>query len=409
MYSFIWIALLLWGPARQEPMTLQQIEAAALANNADLRSIEQQAGVTRTRESTTLGIQNPEFMYRGWGAPLLEPWNLNQAQHMFMFTQKIPSRGTRELQYLIATDQTAIDELNVEARKREVLAAARRAFYQLLRSYDQVRLHHEQTALAEQAVEAVRIKYTIGKVPLQDVLKAQIAHSRLMDHLLMFEREADLARAELNTLIGRAPDEPLDVAGEYRILERLPSHQELLDLAVRNRPELQALAVMKTQGGRKLQLAEKAYSPEYTVSAGYMLMPGGSMNRNGWMGELSISLPWLNRGTNDAEIREAQAELAAIDAEYRKAVAAISLEIRQALIQIESARKAVELYRDTLRPQAVMTLRATVAAYQTDQTDFGNLIDSQSMSIDFQHSFFSALETYEKSLADLERAMGGSL
>jgi outer membrane protein TolC len=127
------------------------------------------------------------------------------------------------------------------------------------------------------------------------------------------------------------------------------------------------------------------------------------------MGELSISLPWLNRGTNDAEIREAQAELAAIDAEYRKAVAAISLEIRQALIQIESARKAVELYRDTLRPQAVMTLRATVAAYQTDQTDFGNLIDSQSMSIDFQHSFFSALETYEKSLADLERAMGGSL
>jgi outer membrane protein TolC len=140
-----------------------------------------------------------------------------------------------------------------------------------------------------------------------------------------------------------------------------------------------------------------------------MLMPGGSMRRNTWMGELSISLPWLNRGSHDAEIRQTREESAAVDFEYQKEMAAIARQIREAWIAAESARKTLELYRDTLQPQALSTLRATVAAYQTDQTDFMNLLDSQSMAIDFQHRYFEAVEIYEKSIADLEQAIGASL
>jgi cobalt-zinc-cadmium efflux system outer membrane protein len=328
---------------------------------------------------------------------------------MFMFSQKFPGRGKRELRFLIASDDEEIRALEVESGKREVRQIVRRAFYQLLRTYDQLRLHHEQITLAQQAVEAARIKYTVGKVPQQDVLKAQIAYSQLADHELMFEREADMARAELNALMGRPLDQPLEVTGEYQPLRDLPSQTALQQIAMENRPELQALALMKRQGGRKVQLAEKGYSAEYTVSAGYMLMPRGSMNRNALMAELSISLPWLNRGSHDAEIRQAQAEAGAVDAEYQKQIVAIHRRIREALIAAESARKTLELYRDTLRPQAISTLRATVAAYQTDQTDFLNLLDSQSMAIDFQHRYFEALETYEKSIADLEQAIGASL
>ena len=133
------------------------------------------------------------------------------------------------------------------------------------------------------------------------------------------------------------------------------------------------------------------------------------MSRNALMAEVSVTLPWLNRGTHDAEIREAQARTGVIDAEYRQQLAAIGREIRNALIEIESVRKTAELYRDTLRPQALSTLRSSVAAYQTDQTDFLNLLDSQSMAIDFQHAFFAALESYEKGLAQLERAIGRPL
>jgi outer membrane protein TolC len=407
MHSFLLFALIAW--VQGGAMTLAEIEAETVANNPEIRSLEQQVRVAEASTDTALAIDDPEFMYRGWGAPLLQPWNVNQTQHMFMLSQKLESRSKRELRFLIAGDDEEIRALAVESGKREVLQMVRRAFYQLLRSYDQLRLHHEQITLAEQAVGAARAKYTVGKVPQQDVLKAQIAYSELADHQLMFGREADMARAELNALMGRPLDQPLEVTGEYQTLRELPSQTALQQIAMENRPELRALALMKRQGGRKMQLAEKGYSPEYTVSAGYMIMPGGSMNRNAWMGELSISLPWLNRGTHDAEIRQAQAETNAIDAESQKQVVAINRQIREALIGLEFARKTVELYRDTLRPQALSTLRATVVAYQTDQTDFLNLLDSQSMAIEFQHRYFEALEIYEKSIADLERAIGASL
>ena len=407
MYPFALLVLFAW--LQGESMTLAQIEAEALAGNPEIFALQQQQRVAEARVDSSTAIEDPEFMYRGWGAPLFQPWNVNQTQHMFMFNQKISSRGKRELRYLIATGDAGMQQLAVEARNREVVGMIRQVFFQLLKSYDQLRLHHEQVTLAQQAVSAARIKYTVGKVPQQDVLKAQIAYARLVEHELMFQREADVARAELNVLMGRPADQSLEVTGEYRLLEELPSQSELEQMALQSRPELQALMLMKGQGSHKVQLAEKGYSPEYSISAGYMVMPGGSMNRNALMGELSISLPWLNRGTHDAEIRVAQAESGVIDAEYRKEFAAIARQIRLARIEVESARKTVELYRDTLRPQALSTLRATAAAYQTDQTDFLNLLDSQSMAIDFQHAFFGALEKYEKSLAELEQAIGRPL
>ena len=117
---------------------------------------------------------------------LFAPWNVNQTQHMFMFNQTFPAAGKRELRYEAANQGIDVAEAELEARKLEIAARVRATFYELLRNQDELRLHDEQIALARQAVAAARIKYTVGRVPQQDVLKAQIAVTRLADHLAMF-------------------------------------------------------------------------------------------------------------------------------------------------------------------------------------------------------------------------------
>src|SRR6516162_8614424 len=103
------------------------------------------------------------------------------------------------------------------------MARVRGAFYELLRNDDELRLHDEQIELARQAVAAARIKYTVGRVPQQDVLKAQVALTKLADHLQMFLQDGDLARARLNTLMGRDPAMPLEVTGASTPPTVLPS------------------------------------------------------------------------------------------------------------------------------------------------------------------------------------------
>ena len=138
-------------------------------------------------------------------------------------------------------------------------------------------------------------------------------------------------------------------------------------------------------------------------------MPSGSMNRNGYMAELSFNLPWLNRSKHDSDIREAQSNVGLQRATLESQKAFVFQEIQEAVIRANSASRLVELYRDTLRPQAQATLRATSAAYQTDQTDFLNLIDSQNTVLDVEYSYFRALAEFDSRIADLERAIGAAL
>ena len=389
--------------------SLNELESAALENNPEIQAMRQRVSLAKAGVLPALATDDPTFMYRAWGTPLLQPWNLNQTQHMFMFSQTFPASGKRELRYEAASQAVEVAEAELASRQLEIVGKVRYAFYDLLRNNDEVRLHDEQIALAEQAVAAARIKYTVGRVPQQDVLKAQVGLTRLAEHLVMFLQDGDLARARLNTLMGRDPSSPLEVVGEYMQPATLPSISKLQQIALEHRPELKVIQTAVRQLETKVRLTEKNYKPDVTVGAGYMLMPSGSTSRNGYMAELSLNLPWLNRSKHDAEIQEAQSQVNAQRAELQTRRAMILQEIQEAFIRANSASRLVELYRDTLRPQAQATLRSASAAYQADQTDFLNLIDSQNTVLDVEYSYYRALSEFDARVADLERAIGNSL
>jgi cobalt-zinc-cadmium efflux system outer membrane protein len=389
-----------------ERLTLEQAEAAALTNNPEIHLAARRVAVAEARQPAAGALDDPSFMYRNWGVPLSAPYDFNRSQNMFMFAQNLPGPGKRALRSEAAGQEITVVKAELEAVKRDVLARVRVAFATLLRNREELRIHDEQVALARQGTEAARIKYTVGRVPQQDVLKAQVAVTRLVDHLVMLESDGAMASAALNTLMGRDPGTAIQAVGEYSVPARLPSLMELEKAALASRPELIAASAAVQQGETKTKLAEKAYSPDYSIAGGYMLMPSGTPTRNTYMAEFSMTLPWLNRRKHDAEIAEARTETAVREAEYDNRRAVVFQQIQEALIRANSARKLVDLYRDTLRPQAEATLKATAAAYQADRTDFLNLLDSQNMALDVEISYFRALAEFDSRLADLERAVG---
>jgi outer membrane protein TolC len=101
--------------------------------------------------------------------------------------------------------------------------------------------------------------------------------------------------------------------------------------------------------------------------------------------------------------------VAAEKAEYESRRAAVFAEIQESLVRARVAHRLVDLYRDTLRPQAQAVLKATVAAYQADRTDYLNLLDSQNTTLDVELDYIRAVSDLETRLADLERAVGTPL
>jgi outer membrane protein TolC len=393
------------GPA----LTLDDVERMALAANPEIEVAARKVAIAQAHVPAAGALDDPMAMYRGWGVPLEHPWDYNAAQNMFSISQTFPGGGKRALRTSVA--ESGVDEAKAELEKvrLEVRVRAHKAFEDLLRADDEIEIHDQHVAIARQAIEAARIKYTTGKTPQQDILKAQVALTRLAEHMIQFDHDADLARARLNTLMGRAPDSPLRVMGEHAVLGTLPQAQELDDLALRSRPDLLAAQQAAERSHKEQALAKKAYAPDFTVSGGYMIMPSSTNFRNAYMVEGSMNLPWLNRRKHDAEIAEATAQATEQDAELTAQRNMAFGQIQEALVEAEAAQQMAHLYRDELRPQTEAALESSVIAYENDKTDLLDLLDSQMAVVDIELAWINAVADFDVRLADLELATGVSL
>jgi outer membrane protein TolC len=394
---------------RAPAMTLDEAERIALAANPEIVLAGRRVAMAQAHVPSAGALDDPMAMTRWWGIPLEKPWDLNAAQLMFSVSQTFPGRGKRDLRTDVANSDVAIAKAQLEQVRLEVRIGVRKAFYDLLRAQDEERIHEGHIAVSQQAIEAARIKYTVGKVPQQDVLKAQVALTRLAEHMIRFSQDVDMARSQLNTLLGRDPATPVAASGAHRVLDALPDAKALADVAFSTRPDLLAAREAAEKSRKEQSLAQKAYTPDFTVSGGYMLMPAGTKMRNAYMVEGSMNLPWLNRHRHDAEIAEAATQTTMQEAELASMQNAALGQIREALVRAQAAQSLARMYHDDLRPQAEATLEASVVAYENDKTDFLDLLDSQMSLVDIDLAWIQAMGEFDARLAELELAIGKPL
>jgi cobalt-zinc-cadmium efflux system outer membrane protein len=238
------------------------------------------------------------------------------------------------------------------------------------------------------------------------VLRAQLALTRLKEHLIELEQERDSARAQLAALLGRSLDESVEIAGSYQASDTTPPIEELERIAIEHRPELAALRreVIKQQDTS--ELTRMASRPDLTLAGGYMLMPSGSMYRKAYMAELSMNLPALNRFRHEQEAKQSDAATDVMQAELEARTTAVFLEIKQAQIQLRSAQSRAKLYHDTLLPQAQATFQASSEAYENNRAEFTSLIESQNLLLEIRTAYFQSLAAADAATAELEHAIG---
>lgn len=390
-------------------ISVDQAVDEALQSNPEIRAAVRRLSLAQLKTTTARSLDDPMLMVRDWGTPLRKPWDLNQAQLMFSLQQTFVSKNKRDLRAAITADDVEAASDDLETLRQDVSASIREACAVLMRNADEMRLHNQQATVLNEALSAALAEYTTGKVPQADVLRAQMALTRLNEHLIQLEQERDAARAQLSSLMGRTPDEAIEIAGAYSITPTLPSIDELKRIAIEHRPELASLRKQITRSGNESKLVRLAMKPDFTVAAGYMLMPTGSFSRSAYMAEATMDFPWLNRPRHVNETRQADAATDVARAELDARTSTVFLEIRQAQIEVQSAQRRVKLYRDTLLPQAEAAFKASTSAYQNNRGEFMNLIDSQNLLLDIRTAYASALSAEDAGSAQLERAIGAPL
>ena len=397
-------------PAKaQRILSVEDAVRVALEGNPAIAAAVRRVSLAESRTTTARALDDPMLMVRDWSTPLSKPWDLNQAQLMVSVQQTLVSRQKRDLRAKVAGDEVEMATSDLESLRQEVAARVRKACADLKRNGEEMRLHDRQISLMKEAVAASLAQYTSGRVSQAEVLRAQMAVTRLDEHLIELEQERDTALAELDTLMGRPADEAVEISGGYAETVVTPRLEEMERLAMEHRPELAGLRKGIDKAQDLAHSTRLAMKPDFTVALGYMLMPAGSPARNAYMAEVTMNLPGLNRGLHDSEAQVSDSATAVAQAEFEARTSTVFFEVRQAQIAVAAAEKRARIYRGTLLPQAEAAFKAATAAYQNNRGEFSTLIDSQNLLLDIQTALYKASADRDAAVADLERAMGTAL
>ena len=390
-------------------ITVEEAVAAAMEANPQIHAAVRRLSLAQSRTVTARSLDDPMLMVRDWDTPLRKPWDLNQAQLMLSIQQTFVSREKRDIRAKVAGDDVEIATSDLESLRQEVAAEVRKVCADLRRNAEEMKLHDQEASLMKEALAAALAQYSTGRVQQADVLRAQMAVTRLDEHHIELEEQQDAARAQLNALMSRPADAVVEIAGDYPAAVEMPSLEELERLAIEHRPELTGLRKGIAKSQDEAGATRLAMKPDFTVALGYMLMPTGSAERNAYMAEVTMNLPGLNRQRHDGEARQADAVTQVAQADLEARSSAVFLEVRQAQIEIAAAQKRTKVYHDTLLPQAETALKAATAAYQNNRGEFSALIESQDLLLDIQTALYKASSARDAGMADLERAIGTTL
>ncbi|MCP5005058.1 MAG: TolC family protein [Planctomycetes bacterium] len=394
-------------------LRLRWVIDEALGSNPELLAAQFRRNAAKERIPQARALEDPVLGFTYYGEQ--KQTRVGEMQAGFSVSQKIPFYGKLRLSGEIAEYEAMTHEEQYRALKRVVIARSKSAFYELYWVCKSIDINENNKALLEKFLKIAERKYATGNATQQDVLKAQVEVSKILNEIITLEQLRETAAARINTLLNRHPELRLGIPEEINITKLKVTLEELYQKAKEESPELGMFKYRIERDKAAYKLAKKQYYPDFTFGFNYTILndlPSSAMSspigegRDAYSGTLSLNIPIFQKRKYDAGVREADARLKSSERDRRNRENMTLFGVKDFHFKVQTAERLVNLYRDIIIPQAEQSLKAAEAGYQSGQVDFLNLVDSQRVLLDFNLAYYSALSDFGTNLAELERVVG---
>jgi outer membrane protein TolC len=331
------------------------------------------------------GYSNSDFAYIGFGA-----------------SQDIPYPGKRQLRAHVADYEADSMEAQTNSTRRTVVGNLKMVYFRLAYIQQTLGVLQRSDGLLTQVQEASEARYRVGQGNQQDVLKAQLQHTKILQEIAHHHQEEGLLEAQIKQVLGR-PQESADIVAETLTGRALPyTAAELLQRAREQNPDVRSKQASMGQQKTKVELAHKNFRPDFNVQ--YAYEHTGSQARDYYVATFGIRLP--NRGRQKAELAEAQENQERARQELDAELQRVLSEVQQQYVRATTSEERLKIYSDGLVPQSEATFQSALSAYQSNRQDFESLLSGFLDVLNLDLEYRSELVEHESALAELERLTG---
>jgi len=334
------------------------------------------------------GYTNSDFAYVGLGA-----------------SQEFPWPGKRALRTQVAEAQAGAMLTQSGAVSRTVVEQVKMTYFKLAYLQATLDVLQRDDKLLGEMEQIAESRYRVGQGNQQEVLKAQLQHTRILQEINLHHREQGQLQAQIKQLLARAQDSPDIVTEPLRERSLHGTASELLQQARQNNPEINARERLLQRADLQTELARKEFRPDFGLQ--YIYQNTDRKFRDYYMLTFTVTLP--NRGRRRAELAEATANRESATAELNAEVQRRQAEVQDQYVMAKTSAEQLRIFREGLMPQAEATFRAAMAAYQANRQDFETLLSSFRDALDFEEQYQKELSEHESALARLESLTGVTL
>ncbi len=326
---------------------------------------------------------------------------------MYGVGQDIPFPGKLKLKGEVAQRDAERLEQEYNATRLRLVAALKEAYYSLHFVHKSIDIVERNKALLTQFEKTAKARYSVGQAAQQDVFRAQVEISRVLDRLAVLDQQKESLHAAINRLLNRPPAGSLGIPEEvYPTILTIPL-QELSRRAEELSPQLLATAKGIDRSERSVSLAKRQYYPDFDVTA--LGIRNDKINDNGYQVMVGIKIPLFYESKQKQGVREALAGLEGAREDFIATRQDLLFQVKDSFVQAQRAERLITILRDAIIPQATLALRAAQSSYAVGKVDFLTLLNSLLTLQESELELHGEMVSHEKALARLEAATGGPL
>jgi outer membrane protein TolC len=243
-----------------------------------------------------------------------------------------------------------------------------------------------------------------GMVARNDILAANVELANAQQLLLQANNQLDIGRARYTQLLDR------NLADAVKLTHQFPetpqgSLNELSSTAIKQRPELVALAQQIESLGQQAQSVKAGLLPQVAVNGGYQYQENRYQAFQGmWMA--NVGMEWKVFDGSSGHRSDAISRQAISLKEQRDDLSSmIGLQVRQAWLDIQETQKRIAVTQQAIA-QADENLKVTADRYQQGLSTNTDVLKAEDLRIT-THDYLNNA-TYDAALAalHLRRAVG---
>lgn len=379
-------------------------------NSSMLPSLSFNGSYTRLSPITPFEVQFAGYNFV-ISPSILDNWNMKLSLQQPLFTGFKLSSSSNIAKY---NSMAAKEDYNKD--EADVIYTIKNAYWNLYLAGKFKEAVDENVQQVKAHLQDIQNFFKQGLATRNEVLKVEVQLSQSQLNQIDAQNSVNLAVVNLDNAIGLPLTTQIEVQNDADIdSENTAGLSDLIDMAIKNRPELKSMQFHIDASKSGITLAESDWYPQVYLSGEYLyakpnqrILPTQNQFNGTWDVSVGLSLNLWNWGATKDQTTQAEAQFEQTKDTYKNLKDAVTLDVTQSYFNLVKAKEKVSVTKQAVN-QAEENYRVTDEKFKQGLTLNSELLDAEAALMQAKTNYAQAVVDYQLAQAQLEKATGGKL